>query len=165
VGTETEIVDLRRELARARLRTDIAVHLIPQITDVVEDHDVRMVVVNDVATCWALLPAAVLATYAKPRFDVEPLRTDGPEQLPVGRFVDDYTNEVDRTWTAVSPPTCTLTEAERHERCLAGWYDFVVGICERTAAGEPPPAEWLARFPAADEFVCEACSCPGRKPG
>jgi len=147
---ETEVTELRRQLEQARLRADVAVDLIPLIDEMVDDHDVRMVVVNDVTACWLLLPATVRAGYAKPRYDVKPRRSDGPDRLPVSWFVHDYVNEVDRAWKAASPPASTLTNTEREEWHLTGWYDFVAGICERTAAGEPPPAQWLARFPAVD---------------
>jgi hypothetical protein len=141
---------LRDQVRQARLQTEVAIDVVPLIADVVEDHDARRLVVQDIVVCWMLLPSAVQAAYAEPRFTIGPLATDEPKCPAISRFIDDYVDEVDRIWTAKTPPEGCLSRAELRTRCREGRYDFVESICERATAEQSPPAEWLARFPVVD---------------
>lgn len=122
------------------LQLDIALSVVPLISDMAEEADERAVVVADIAECWRRLPAAVRQEYGS-----------WPGHPDVTRFAGDYVEEVDRLWLeapGLEPDTVHDSEAER--LCRMAWLTHLEGIRRRASSEAPPPAEWLARFTSPD---------------
>jgi hypothetical protein len=132
---------LRRALraaatTRALLQVEVAIDVVPLISDVVEDHDDRALVVADIVECWLRLPPSARAAY------------NSWSPFPGLRwFAGDYTEEVDRASVVVADDSYSATSIAQAERlCWEGWRRHVRDLRCRRRAAAPPATSWLQRF-------------------
>lgn len=125
------------ELELANLRTQVAVDIGGILGDMVEDVSARHIVVADIVECWARLEPPIRASYQYRR-----------SNSGIGGFSSDYAEEVDRTWrAAVDTAPCTLHDQVIGELSRLAWCIHIAHAQWRNLLDQPPPTEWLARFP------------------
>jgi hypothetical protein len=118
-------VEAAGELERANLRTEVAVWVTPLVFDMLEDLDRCLLVVDDIVSCWLLLPPSAREPHPS-----------CPNYPPLSRFVSLYFDEVNLAWAG----DCQ-EDAER--LC---WRKHAAQLQERAATSEQPSEVWVERL-------------------
>jgi hypothetical protein len=135
-GTDRAGLDIS-ELELARLRLDVALDVVSLLDRVVEEHEGRSVVVNDIVECWLRLDPAVREQY------------NGLGVVSgLAAFGGEYVDVVDRSWSEfIGVDPYTLHDSVTERLGYFRWQTHIAQVRRRVAAGLPPERDWLAGFP------------------
>lgn len=161
----TDIGALQAELERTQLAAEVAIDLVPLLDSMVESHDARRLVVDDMVECWLRLEPAVRKGYSLQVGLAEP--PDPPVHGLLSCFVEHYVDNVEHDIFAAPSWSPTFLGKRADQFCRDGWMDFEDALRARLAAGEPPPDEWLVRFPpkVGDLYTADGYMATGKGNG